>query len=102
MPGHLETAQVLSEPVSASKPEGYVAGLDPVMQSLNRVASDVAGTNISILLTGESGEGKQAHRRHIHRLSGRPPETFQKVQCAALNEARFAEVLAEAGEGFET
>jgi two-component system, NtrC family, response regulator AtoC len=98
---HDETTQVLNEPTPAAKPEGFVAGVDPVMQSLERVGADIAATAIPILLTGESGVGKEAHARHIHRLSGRPAETFHKVHCAALSEARFAEVLAEAGEGVE-
>ena len=94
---HDQIIGVLNETAPPLKPEGFVAGVDPVMQSLERVASDIAGTNIPILLTGESGVGKEAHARHIHRLSGRPAENFHKIQCAAMNEARFAEVLAEAG-----
>ncbi|MGB6546205.1 MAG: sigma 54-interacting transcriptional regulator [Candidatus Acidiferrales bacterium] len=73
-----------------------------MMQSLERVEADIAGTNIPILLTGESGVGKEAHARHIHRLSGRPVENFHKVHCAAMNEMRFAEVLAEASERAES
>jgi len=91
-----QTAGVLSEIATAPKPESFVASVDPVMQSFERVASDVAGTNIAILLTGESGVGKEAYARHIHRLSGYPAENFRKIQCATLNEARFADVLAEA------
>jgi len=101
MTGHDESTQVLNEPAPATKPEGFVAGVDAVMQSLERVGADIAATAIPILLTGESGVGKEAHARHIHRLSGRPAENFHKVNCTALNEARFAEVLAEAGEGAE-
>ncbi|MGD0840252.1 MAG: sigma 54-interacting transcriptional regulator [Candidatus Acidiferrales bacterium] len=93
---HDPTADVLSEPAPAIKPDGFVASVDPVMQSLERVASDIAATNISVLLIGESGVGKEAHARHVHRLSGYPAENFQKIQCASLNEARFADVLAEA------
>jgi two-component system, NtrC family, response regulator AtoC len=101
MSDHERATEIVNDPAARAKPEGFVAGIDPVMQSLERVASDIAGTNIPILLTGESGVGKEAHARHIHRLSGRPAETFYKVNCAAMNEARFAEVLAEAAEGSE-
>ena len=98
---HDQTVGVLNEAAPSLKPEGFIAGVDPVMQSLEHIASDIAGTNIPILLTGESGVGKEAHARHIHRLSGRPAANFHKIQCASLNDARFAEVLAEAGAGAE-
>jgi DNA-binding NtrC family response regulator len=101
MSHHDQSIGVLNEAAPMLKPEGFVAGADPVMQSLERVASDIAGTNIPVLLTGESGVGKEAHARHIHRLSGRPAANFHKIQCAALNEARFAEVLADAGASAE-
>jgi two-component system response regulator AtoC len=99
MSGQDTSTEVVNDSGVPAKPEGFVAGIDPVMQSLERVAYDIASTNIPILLTGESGVGKEAHARHIHRLSGRPTESFHKVHCAAMNEVRFAEVLAEAGEG---
>ncbi|MGB6431049.1 MAG: sigma 54-interacting transcriptional regulator [Candidatus Acidiferrales bacterium] len=96
---HGPSTEILTDTAPPAKPEAFVAGSDPVMQSLERVASDVARTNIPVLLTGESGVGKEAHARHIHRLSGRPASSFRKIQCAALNEARFSDVLAEAGAG---
>src|ERR1700691_6236090 len=101
MSGHERSTEVLNEAVAGLRPEGFVTGVDPAMQSLEHVTVDVAGTNIPILLTGESGVGKEAHARHIHRLSGRPAESFYKVHCAAMNGTRFAEVLAEAGEAAE-
>jgi two-component system, NtrC family, response regulator AtoC len=101
MSDHDGIMQVLSEPAPAAKPEGFVPGVDPVMQSMERVATDIAATGIPILLTGESGVGKEAHARHIHRLSGRPLENFRKVNCAAMNDARFEEVLAESGQSAE-
>jgi DNA-binding NtrC family response regulator len=101
MPVHDQTIGVLTETAPPVKPEGFVPGVDPVMQSLERVASDIARTNIPILFTGESGVGKEAHARHIHRLSGRSAANFHRIQCAAITEARFAEVLADAGAGAE-
>jgi two-component system response regulator AtoC len=90
---------LMAEASPATKPAGFVPGVDAVMQSLERAASDIAKTNIPILLLGESGVGKEAHARHIHRLSGSAAENFHKVQCATLNEARFAELLVEIAEG---
>ena len=48
MTGHDESTQVLNEPAPATKPEGFVAGVDAVMQSLERVGADIAATAIPI------------------------------------------------------
>jgi two-component system response regulator AtoC len=101
MSGNERSTEVLNEAAAGSRLERFVTGTDPVMQSLEQVIVDVSGTDIPILLTGESGVGKEAHARHIHKLSGRTAESFYKVHCAAMNGTRFAEVLAEAGEGAE-
>jgi two-component system, NtrC family, response regulator AtoC len=101
MSGNERSTEVLNEAAGGSRLERFVTGTDPVMQSLEQVIVDVSGTDIPILLTGESGVGKEAHARHIHKLSGRTAESFYKVHCAAMNGTRFAEVLAEAGEGAE-
>lgn len=99
---HDQFAGVLNELPQAAKPEGFVLSADPVVQSLERVASDVAATDMPILLTGESGVGKEAYARHIHKLSGRAPHDFHKVHCAKIDEARFVELLAESGVGVES
>jgi transcriptional regulator with GAF, ATPase, and Fis domain len=44
----------------------------------------VADTNTSVLLSGETGTGKDHIARHIHNLSSRRDHLFVKVNCAAL------------------
>lgn len=57
------------------------------VRELLDVLRDVAASNVSVLLTGESGTGKDLLARHIHRLSARSSGPFVDVNCAALPES---------------
>jgi DNA-binding NtrC family response regulator len=59
----------------------------PAMLEILAVLGDVAASNVSILLTGESGTGKDVLARQVHRLSGRAAGPFVDVNCAALSES---------------
>ena len=54
------------------------------MQGVNDLISRVAPTDANILLTGESGVGKEVLANHIHRLSKRAPGPLVKLNCAAF------------------
>jgi MoxR-like ATPase len=54
--------------------------MQPVMTMVDRVADN----DISVLLRGESGVGKEVIAREIHRRSPRRSAPFVKVNCAAL------------------
>ena len=56
------------------------------MLHLLKIAKQVAGSNAAILIQGESGTGKELIARFIHSASGRAPETFVAMNCAALPE----------------
>lgn len=49
-----------------------------------RLATRVAGTNANVLITGESGAGKDALALFIHSKSGRAAYSFVKIDCATL------------------
>lgn len=51
-----------------------------------RQASQVADTAVSVLLTGESGTGKDKFSRMIHLISSRRDEPFLAINCAAIPE----------------
>ena len=61
---------------------GNSAGLNNALQ----VAVQVAPTNLSVLITGESGVGKEVFSHIIHKLSPRKHEGFIAVNCGAIPE----------------
>jgi two-component system, NtrC family, response regulator AtoC len=56
------------------------------MQDLHRLAECVAAGNISVLLLGETGAGKEVLAETIHRISPRRAAPFLRLNCAALSE----------------
>ena len=60
-----------------------VAG-DPRSRALLGEVARFADTEATVLITGESGSGKELYARHIHRLSRRGGGPFIDVNCAAV------------------
>src|SRR6185312_1010793 len=59
---------------------------DPAMQSVLALADQVSKSEASILITGESGVGKEVMARYVHRKSRRAEKPFISVNCAAIPE----------------
>ena len=58
-------------------------------EKIRRLASEVARvapTDFSVLITGETGVGKEVVARAIHQQSGRPPDKWVDVDCGAIPE----------------
>ena len=63
-----------------------IIGNAPALNRALEVAVRVAPTSLSILITGESGVGKEVFSQIIHNLSTRKHENFIAVNCGAIPE----------------
>ena len=66
--------------------EGII-GKSPAMKKLFQLLETVAPTNSTILITGETGTGKEVVARAIHHNSPRRAQRFVAINCSAIPEA---------------
>lgn len=66
---------------------GTLVGKSPVMKELFAKIEKVSPTEVTVLLQGESGSGKELVAREIHRRSHRADKPLVVMNCAALPEA---------------
>ena len=78
-----ENVALREEIAKASMFEEIVGTSGPLQKVLSRI-SKVAPTDSSILITGETGTGKELVARAIHRRSRRSSRAFVSVNCAAI------------------
>jgi transcriptional regulator with PAS, ATPase and Fis domain len=64
---------------------GIIGNAGPLNYAIN-VAMQVAGTDLTVLITGESGSGKESFSKIIHSLSSRKHGPFIAINCGAIPE----------------
>jgi two-component system response regulator AtoC len=74
------TAQIAESPDGAQ----VCWGTGPSMRNVLTMIDRVSDSDVSVLLSGESGVGKEVIARELHRRSARRTKPFVKVNCAAL------------------
>jgi transcriptional regulator with GAF, ATPase, and Fis domain len=70
----------------STKQYGELVGTGASMREVYRRIDKVAGTDVSVLVTGETGTGKEIVAREIHRRSPRAAGPFVAVNCGAIPE----------------
>jgi PAS domain S-box-containing protein len=75
---------VLREEIDKASMFEEIVGNSPPLQTLLSRVAKVAPTETTVLVTGETGTGKELVARAIHRLSQRSQRGFVSVNCAAV------------------
>lgn len=63
-----------------------IIGNSPLLNHAIQVAAQVAATDMTVLITGESGSGKESFSKIIHQLSQRKHGQFIAINCGAIPE----------------
>jgi PAS domain S-box-containing protein len=78
-----ETAYLQSE-IEERHPFGEIIGESPAICEVLSAVRQVAATPTTVLITGETGTGKELVARAIHKASQRASNPFIRVNCAAI------------------
>ncbi len=65
-------------------PLNKIIGTSSAIMDIKNTISEFAASNLTILLTGETGAGKEVFARAIHELSKRSKNNYVKINCAAI------------------
>lgn len=79
--------------LAADDEAGGVVAVDQASRDLFSMAQRVAQTDATVLLTGESGVGKEVVARFIHRHSPRKDGPFVAINCAAIPDSLLEATL---------
>jgi two-component system, NtrC family, response regulator len=91
--GRSDLQRVLSEALKNPKPmdnvepgasAGELIGFSPGMREVQKKIGVAASGDVTVLITGETGAGKEVVARAIHRHSDREKRPFVAVNCAAI------------------
>jgi len=85
--GYIEEGEIFKHGLVGQKTRGPLIGKTLKMQKVFAKIQDVAKTDITVLIQGETGTGKELVAEAIHRLSPRKKKSFLRVNCAALSES---------------
>jgi formate hydrogenlyase transcriptional activator len=75
---------VLREEIEQVSMFEEIVGASPAIQKVLARVAKVAGTDATVLITGETGTGKELIARAIHKRSSRASRAFVSVNCAAI------------------
>ncbi|MGO9566258.1 MAG: sigma 54-interacting transcriptional regulator [Desulfomonilaceae bacterium] len=83
---HEEATNDLRAKIEASAEFCGIVGKNPKMQVVYRLIEDIAPTDVTVLIQGDSGTGKELVARAIHQQSERKNKSFVVINCSAYPE----------------
>ncbi|SAK97377.1 two component sigma54 specific Fis family transcriptional regulator [Caballeronia calidae] len=69
--------------------QSRIIGRSPAIEQVRRLIANVAPTDASVLINGDTGAGKELIARSLHEISPRRDKPFIAVNCGALPEQMF-------------
>ena len=78
------TREIISILSNRGQKDAFLLTQNHYVKSLLALLDVVAGTDTSIMFTGETGVGKEVFSRYVHSRSARSAEVFIPVNCAAI------------------
>ncbi len=90
---YYQEASALKDEIKSEYPFDEMIGTSPAMQEIKKRIEQVASTDTTVLIKGETGTGKELVARYIHELSSRKDRILVKVNCAALSEGLITSEL---------
>jgi two-component system response regulator FlrC len=78
---------------SGGKNGGQLIAESPAIQTILSRCTRVASTDATVLLTGESGVGKDVFAREVHKRSPRASKPYVAINCAAIPETLLESIL---------
>lgn len=83
--------QIYQEEIEKIRKQTYIR--DGKMEKVFEIVSKIANINVTVLLEGESGVGKNHIAHSIHQMSERKNNPFIEVNCGAIPESLFESEL---------
>jgi formate hydrogenlyase transcriptional activator len=90
---YFQETQILKDELKFEYPFEEMIGTSRAIREVKKSIQQVALTDTTVLIKGETGTGKELVARYIHELSSRKDRILVKVNCAALSEGLIASEL---------
>jgi len=89
----LENRELRSVHVRNSRADMEPMGDSTIMVNLRNALAKIAEADVDVLITGDTGVGKETAARALHKISRRRAKPFVQINCASLSESEFQSEL---------
>jgi two-component system nitrogen regulation response regulator GlnG len=83
----MQAASAFEPVLTVDEHKDEIVGKSEAMQQVFKMIGRVAGSEAAVMITGESGSGKELVARAIHHYSARSDRAFLAINCAAIPES---------------